>query len=133
MPSFSFYRLEGGFFSNEDLTDNGKVLIVYASPECIHCEEGVKLLVDHKEAIEFLQVVMVFPFEATEVRTFCDKVKGLRSIENISFLLDPFEEFRELFGYSNFPSFFVYNEKKLLIKKIEGISDIHQITNLIDS
>ncbi|TRX49846.1 redoxin domain-containing protein [Fulvivirga sp. M361] len=133
IPSFSFYKLEGGFFSNDDLTNNGKVLIVYASPECVHCEEGAKLLANHKEAIQSLQVVIVFPFEAAEVQAFCDRVKGLRSIKNVSFLLDPFEEFRELFGYSNFPSFFVYDEKKLLIKKIEGISDIHQITDLIDS
>ncbi len=127
IPAFAFPDLNGTVFRKEDLAKSIQTIFIYASPDCIHCSNATKIIAENAKAFDSCEVIMIFPSDAIEVEKFMSENPGLETLNNLRILLDPFKHFPQLFGPSNYPSFFLYNKKGFFIKKIEGLSDINAL------
>ena len=133
IPEFSFATLEGEEFTKADLNGGRPVIFVYANAECESCEEAAALLAAHKDELKSAQFVMVFPNDVIEVERYFEKVREIHELDNFVFVIDPYKNFRQLFGPGDFPSFFVYDKDGNFVAMIAGLSDINILTRYLES
>lgn len=128
IPQFNFTTVDNRSFTKKDMNDTlGKVIFQVFSPDCIHCQRMADSLVKHRTGMQRIEMVMVTPFgDSSSVAQFIND-HHLDSLPDSHFLMDKTGEFFRLFGYTGVPSFFIYDNNKLL-RKIKGET---KITNLI--
>lgn len=129
IPQFSFTTLNQQTFSKQNLPDTlGKVIIELFSPDCEHCKYMAKTLVANKDRFRDTEIIMITPFgDSASVSEFI-KTYQLTSLVKAHFLLDKKFDFPNIFGTSVVPSFFIYDNNKL-VRQIKGET---KIENLLD-
>lgn len=123
-----FTSLSNGIFSNKDLPNtNSKIIINYFSPTCEHCQYMATSFLKNKEKLKDVTIIMVTIADSNSIAKFNDDYK-LNTLPHIILLRDPKFQFENTFGTSTVPSFFIYNEGKL-VKKIIGETKMDNLLN----
>lgn len=129
LPKLNFVTIRNQPFTKQDVTDTlGKVIIELFSPDCEHCQYMAKTLVENKDRLNDVEILMITPFgDSASVSQFV-KTYRLDLLPKAHLLLDTKFDFPKIFGTSLVPSFFIYKNNKL-VKSIKGET---KIENLLD-
>jgi len=126
LPEFSFMKMGGsGTLERGDL-ENDKVVVVYFSPNCSHCQQlasdlGTKI--DYLPEIDF---VWITRFDEGEAIQFA-KSTQLWGKKNIYFGLDKDAEFYRYFGDMYVPSTYIYGEDGKLLQQLSQDAMVRDI------
>jgi len=114
LPDFSFKTIYDSIFSRNQIK-NGPVLILFFNPECEHCQYQVQALIENREAISDVLVLMISNAGKEIVMDFI-KSNNLLDFPRLVVLLDDTHSFGKFFGTETIPASFIY-DKKLKLKK----------------
>ncbi len=128
MPEFSFMIERQNSFSNKDI-DNSKsrIIINHFSPNCEHCQYMAGEFIKDSLKLRDVQIVMITSADSINTAKFIMDYK-LSLLPNIIISRDTNYQFLKTFGTGVVPSFFIYEDNKL-VKKVIGETII---TNLIN-
>ena len=126
LPSFSFYKLDNTPFTDDSLAnDDRRLIIMFFSPDCEHCQYTAKSYVQHKQQLESGKILMVTVADSLSTAKFYADY-GLNALPNIVMLRDPKMTFPRTFGVGMIPTFLVYRNRKL-INKIIGETKVDNL------
>lgn len=130
LPKFSFQKIPGGNFESSFINNNTPCLIIYFHPECEHCHyeaEQIRLNIDR---FNESQIIMISTASRESLKDFADNYH-LLECDNISILIDTSDVFTDTFGPNPFPTTFVYNKNKKLVKHFKGEVKIEALLNYL--
>ncbi len=127
-PEFSFLTFDNHSFSNKNIENRKSRLIFnHFSPNCEHCQYmAVEFLKDSLK-IKAIQILMITSADSNSAAKFNSDYK-LSLLPNIIILRDTNYQFQKTFGTGVVPSFFIYEQNKL-VKKVIGETIIDNLIN----
>lgn len=124
LPAFTYYTLDGKKFTEKDLNQNTRLMIVYFNPHCEVCQEETKEIMSNIDYFKGIQIVMISPNTQEELAAFS---KQYNLASQILLLQDPDDVFYKQFKATGYPSLYLYDQKKNLITNFESQTDIEEI------
>ena len=126
LPEMPFQYLQAG-----NISEHKPVVVIFFSPDCDHCQRTAIELIALKSKLSRFQIVMVTQSSLTETQGFYKKY-SLSQLPNLRVGIDKNFEFYKYFGNANVPSFYIYDKNHSLVKKIQGETNIDQISKLVE-
>lgn len=116
IPSFSFVRLDNTSFTDKQLEQGRKLLIVFFDAECDHCQHAIGYINENFEKFSKASVYLVTQDEPVRIGWFMNKYGfNLSEKKNVTVLRDHQKEFIRKFTPRKYPSIFLYSEQRKLI------------------
>ena len=119
IPEFVFYDLLGEEFNSSYINDNNSCLIIYSHPECEYCHYEAEQIGLNIDLFYNFQIIMISTDSRESVKNFANKYH-LLEFDNISILIDTLDVFHNAFGPNPFPTSFIYNKERKLVKQFKG-------------
>lgn len=119
VPSFRLERVEGGFFTEEQLSQHKPFILVYFNSGCDLCKLEAKSIGSRLGEFDNAQLAFVSTEEKVDIRDFAQEY-GLSGSCNVVFLQDPNLEFSKIFGINTVPATFIYSKKGKLVNQFSG-------------
>lgn len=132
LPDFQFEKLDQTVFTNADLNESWPTVFIAFKPECGFCKEEGKAIEEHLEELQAINIVMVSYADVDQTMAFSEEYH-LENEENLHFVLNKGDEFYQQFGSNSFPSIFIYNQHKELVKHYLGETKIEAILTSLKS
>ena len=126
LPSFVYYTLDGNVFTDRDLNDGQRLMIVYFNPLCDVCVRETKEIVDNIEYFKDIQIIMISPNSKDEISDFVNDFK-LAKYPQITVLHDQYDKFYKEFQAIGYPSLYLYDEDRNLIVNFDSQADFAEI------
>lgn len=127
-PEFSFLTLENHSFSYKNIENRKSRLILnHFSPNCEHCQYMAGEFIKDSQKLKDVQILMITSADSASVAKFNSEYK-LSLLPNIIILRDTNYQFQKTFGTGVVPSFFIYEQNKL-VKKVIGETIIDNLIN----
>ena len=127
-PEFSFLTLDNHSLSNKNIENRKSRLILnHFNPNCEHCQYMAGEFLKDSQKIKDIQILMITSADITSVAKFNSDYK-LSLLPNIIILRDTNYQFQKTFGTGVVPSFFIYEQNKL-VKKVIGETIIDNLIN----
>lgn len=128
IPYFSFLSIKQHSFSTNNIDNNKKRIIInHFNPTCEHCQYMAGEFLVDSQKIEDVQILMITSADSSSVAKFNGDYK-LSLLPNIIILRDTNYQFQKIFGTGVVPSFFIYEQNKL-VKKVIGETIIDNLIN----
>ncbi|NCI47644.1 peroxiredoxin family protein [Sediminibacterium soli] len=131
LPHFTLQLTSGHFVSYKDLPRKKDLILIYFAPNCDHCREFIKRLVDKIDNFKHAQIVLISYFPLADLRKFGTEF-GLDRLSNVmigtegnSFLVPAF------FKIVNFPFTAVYNKSGRLIRVFREAPPLNLLADLL--
>lgn len=119
IPQFTFLNvISQNFYTNDSIEDLKSCLIIYYNSECEHCQYEAELISKQIEQFKDYQILMISYEPIEKILAYRKKFKLNYSF--IEFLQDSKYQFDNIFGNSPFPSSFIYNKNRKLVKQFKG-------------
>jgi thiol-disulfide isomerase/thioredoxin len=119
LPRFTYSTMKDFPFSDSNISHfKGRVIFNYFHPDCEHCQYMAQSFRRNAEKLKDTKVIMVTVADKSSISKFLYH-QHLNSLQNLIILKDDKLTFPKTFGTSVVPSFFIYEENRL-IKKIIG-------------
>jgi len=132
LPPFAFKNIMDGKDFTEAQLDNEKpVLITYFHPECEYCQEQESLINQQLDSFSNYLLLMVSYADSAAIKMFSEKYE-LSGHQNIIFLQDNKDMFKDIFGKSAVPTSFIYNKNRKLVKQIKGEAKIGELLKYLN-
>ena len=119
LPQFSFQEILSENFNSSCINDNNSCLIIYFHPECEYCHYEAEQISLNIDWFCNFQIVMISTASRESVKDFANKYH-LLEFDNISILIDTLDVFHNTFGPNPFPTSFIYNKERKLVKQFKG-------------
>lgn len=120
IPEFEFLEIATGkLFTNLQINENKPTLFIYFNTECEHCLYEAEQINKNFEQFNNCQIIMISIEEPEILNVFARKYK-LINHSNLFILYDKDLMFEKIFGNCSFPSSFIYNKDKELVKVFKG-------------
>ena len=127
-PEFSFLTLDNHSFSDKNIENRKSRLILnHFSPNCEHCQYMAGEFLKDSQKLKDVQILMITSADSASVAKFNGDYK-LSLLPNIIILRDTNYQFQKTFGTGVVPSFFIYEQNKL-VKKVIGETIIDNLIN----
>ena len=127
-PEFSFLTFDNHSFSNKNIENRKSRLILnHFSPNCEHCQYMASEFLKDSQKLKDVQILMITSADSTSAAKFNSDYK-LSLLPNITILRDTNYQFQKTFGTGVVPSFFIYEQNKL-VKKVIGETIIDNLIN----
>ena len=127
-PAFSFLKLDNHSFSDKNIVKRESRLILnHFSPNCEHCQYMAGEFLKDSQKIKDIQILMITSADSLSATKFISDYK-LSLLPNIIILRDTNYQFQKIFGTGVVPSFFIYEQNKL-VKKVIGETIIDNLIN----
>ena len=127
-PEFSFLTLDNHSFSDKNIENSKSRLILnHFSPNCEHCQYMAGEFIKDSQKLKDVQILMITSADSASVAKFNSEYK-LSLLPNIIILRDTNYQFQKTFGTGVVPSFFIYEQNKL-VKKVIGETIIDNLIN----
>ena len=127
-PEFSFLTLDNHSFSDKNIENRESRLILnHFSPNCEHCQYMAGEFLKDSQKIKDIQILMITSADSLSAAKFISDYK-LSLLPNIIILRDTNYQFQKTFGTGVVPSFFIYEQNKL-VKKVIGETLIDNLIN----
>ncbi|WP_166386925.1 peroxiredoxin [Polaribacter sp. NJDZ03] len=130
LPLFEFFTLDSIPYSRYSLKKDKSLVLVYFDPDCGLCNKSGKVFGSFKKFHEKSQVLFVSYSSKDKIEAY-KKRHNLNLVPNIKFLQCSSEDFYALFKESITPTYFIYNTKQELIKKINDDVPVKTILRYI--
>lgn len=111
--------LNGQEFQADNLPSDKAVILLYFNSDCAFCTGEIEDILDHPGLISNVSLLLVSSEKDSVLRTF-EKKYDLRTYPYIQVLQGTSGEFYRTFGTNIFPSAFVYDRHRKLIKQYRG-------------
>ena len=127
-PEFSFLTLDNHSFSDKNIENRKSRLILnHFNPNCEHCQYMAGEFIKDSQKLKDVQILMITSADSASVAKFNGDYK-LSLLPNIIILRDTNYQFQKTFGTGIVPSFFIYEQNKL-VKKVIGETIIDNLIN----
>jgi len=114
-----FFSLDGDRFRGDSLPPEKAVILLYFHSDCVFCTGEIKDILDHPDLIASTSLLLISSEPTTTLRAFQRKYK-LGTYPHIQVLQDTSGVFYRTFGTKVFPSAFLYNSHRELLKQYRG-------------
>lgn len=135
LPDFEISTLEGEIFTQEQVQKNTNVCFIYFSPTCGHCKDAFKFLNLKANQIENANV-QVYPVSSNTqeetIKFFNTYAPKIHHLKNIHILKDDNFKFADIFDVGLFPTCYLYDQDRNLVKVFEGPSEILFFLNEVE-
>lgn len=119
LPSFVFYKTDNNKFTNNSLSINKAVMILYFNSDCGFCRIQLKNLKTKIGLLKNFEILLISSESAEILKGVSEKYE-LNGIENVHFLSDKENQFYQKFGTNQTQSAFIYNQNHELMHSIKG-------------
>jgi peroxiredoxin len=119
LPQFSFQQILGGNFESPHINNKNSCLIIYFHPECDYCHYEAEQIGLNIDRFYNFQIIMISTASCESVKDFANNYH-LLEFDNISVLIDTLDVFHNTFGPNPFPTSFIYNKERKLVKQFKG-------------
>jgi len=126
LPSFVYYTLDGSTYTEKDLKQGQRLMIVYFNPLCDVCVRETQEIVNNMEYFKDIQILMISPNRKDEIIDFVKEFK-LSDYPQVTVLHDQYDKFYKEFQAIGYPSLYLYDENKNLIVNFDSHADIEEI------
>ena len=130
IPQFSFQETLGGNFKSAYINNNS-CLIIYFHPECEYCHYEAEQISLNIDRFYDFQIIMISTASRESVKDFANNYH-LLEFDNISVLIDTLDAFHNTFGSNPFPTSFIYNKERKLVKQFKGEVKIEALLNYLN-
>ncbi|MEO7961571.1 MAG: redoxin domain-containing protein [Ginsengibacter sp.] len=131
VPKFAIYKApDSTVFTREDLKKNRPVMFMIFSPDCDHCQNETRQMLDNIEKFKNTQIVMVTYLPYEEMIAFY-KNYDIARYPQITMARDTKFFFPVFFKVENLPSIFIYDKKQKLRKAFDGDVSIDSLTSAL--
>lgn len=123
MPEFKLLQADSSWFNSADLPKNKHVVIVYFNPDCGHCQQEAKTLIEHKDEVKNAAFVFVSYHNPKQIGDFVKDYK----LGELSYVIagrDTQYYIPAFFRIKFTPFVAVYDKKGNLQKTFEGGAEI---------
>lgn len=132
IPLFKFEKIKGdGIFDSSKLNTKKKIIIGYVSPECIHCLITLEHYNDNIKFFDNTELILVTEYNREQ---FIPKIKEiapkLLEAKNVQILLDKEYLFPEKFNLRSLPTFYLFENNKLITVK-RGSIETNQLLHYL--
>lgn len=131
LPPLQLLLSDSSKYTKEDLPKKKPVLIMLFSPECEHCQHEAEQLVQQKDLLKDIQILMVTTYPLDKMKTFAETY-GLTQMENVVMAKDPFYQLPSFYEMRMFPFMALYDKKGKLIATFEGNVGIERVLAAFD-
>lgn len=126
MPAFKLLQSDSSWFSSADIPKNQQVVIVYFNPDCGHCQQEAKNMVDHKDELKNAYFVFVSYHNPQQIGDFVKEYK-LKELAHVAAGRDTQYYIPSFFRIKFTPFIAVYNKAGILQKTFEGGAEIETL------
>ena len=119
LPQFHFQDIHFSDFHSSELNKNQACMIYYFHPDCDYCQNEVDQIFVNMERFVNHQIVMISPTSRERIYDFA-KTRYLLEMDNLILLVDTLNHFQQIFGPNPFPTSFIYNKERKLVKQFKG-------------
>jgi len=131
LPEFNYVRLDGKKYTNKDIPQNKKLLIVYFNPLCDLCLEETTEILNNINYFQNVEILMISPNSLEQVKQFSNLYK-LAQFPQITVLHDAKDDFYRQFDAIGYPSLYLFDEKLEMIAKFEAQVEFEVIKNAFE-
>src|SRR5215218_10341606 len=117
------------FYKKEGLPKGKPVLLMIFSPECSHCQHTAEEMVQHKEDLKNVQIVMATLHTISQMNAFAETY-GLKDVPNVVLGKDVYFILPPFFSIHNLPYMALYKANGDLIRAVEGSLPITSVIDL---
>jgi thiol-disulfide isomerase/thioredoxin len=113
-------------FTKDDFSKKKPVLLMLFSPDCSHCQKTAEEMLENKEKLADIQIVMATLHSVEKMNEFIStyrlqEIPGLVVGKDLYYILPGF------FNMKSLPFLAFYNKKGELIRGFEGSMDLNKI------
>ncbi|MBA7591049.1 Thiol-disulfide oxidoreductase ResA [subsurface metagenome] len=131
LPQFSFQEILGNNFNSSYINSDKSCLIIYFHPECDHCHYEAEQICLNIDRFYNFQIVMISPASRESIENFANNYH-LLEFDNITILIDSLDGFHDIFGHNPFPTSFIYNKERKLVKQFKGEVTTEALLNYLN-
>lgn len=117
------------FYKKEDLPKGKPVLLMIFSPECSHCQHTAEELVQYKNELKNIQIILATLHPIAQMNAFA-ATYGLDALPNVVLGKDVYFILPSFYNLHNLPYMAFYNAKGRLIRGIEGALPMDRVIAL---
>ncbi len=129
-PSFIFKELDGGILNSLDIDNQKSIMIVLFNTTCDYCHDKMAKLIEYSSEFDHSLILFISSERIEEISKFRDQYKPEENL-NIKFLHASFEQIQVSFPAKTIPAIWIYNRKKMLVKKIDDVVPMKIIVKYI--
>jgi len=131
LSNFSFSSLNGDSVSN-NLFDNGRPLILfYFDPTCSHCEKQAQWISKSIEQFEGVDLLWL-AWEVNDAISSFRKNYFSQATDNVYFAVDVDYRFDGIFGFSEIPTVFIFDDRNSLLKTFNGETKVEKLLKILE-
>ena len=131
IPYFTITKVSDSTkFSHADLAPKKATIIFIFSPDCGHCQQKIRSLLDNKALFAKAQIIMASPIEHRIIKKFYKEYEIAR-YPNIIMGNDPGYFLGSFYRVKSLPAIFVYNKKGRLVEAFDDKSPIEEIAKAL--
>ncbi|QNR86944.1 redoxin domain-containing protein [Pedobacter riviphilus] len=133
LPQFTFYKLDGKPFSNNDIKQGKKNLFILFDCTCEHCQRESKILNTNYAKFKDVNIYMITMDEAYIIPQFFNSyAKGLNTKPNVMVLQDKKRLFIPTFLPKQYPSMYLYSSTGKLLMYQSGDGGIKKLITVVN-
>ena len=122
LPEITAIAYDGHLFELDKLEKVKKTVVFFFSPECDHCEEEIKYILDKRSQFEDKNIRWIFitmDILKDELSVFLESYP-INTMLNTYVLLDNSLYYHNLFEAPGSPSVYIFDKSERLVHKING-------------
>lgn len=132
LPQFTFYKLDGKPFSNNDIKQGKKNLFILFDCTCEHCQRESKNLNTNYTKFKDINIYMITMDEGYIIPQFFNSyAKGLNAKPNVLVLQDKKRMFIPTFLPKQYPSMYLYSSTGKLLMYQSGDGGVKKLMTVV--
>jgi thioredoxin-related protein len=113
-------------YTKEDIPKKKPVLLMLFSPDCSHCQHTAEEMVQRKDELKNIHIIMATLHSIKEMNVFVEKY-GLKQLPDVTIGKDIYFILPSFYGVKNLPYLAFYDKKGKLIMGFEGSMSLNKI------
>ncbi len=113
-------------YTKKDIPERKPVLLMLFSPDCSHCQHTAEEMVQKKDELKNIHIIMVTLHSINEMNAFAEKY-GLKQLPNVTIGKDIYYIMPSFYAVKNLPYLAFYDKKGKLILGFEGSMPLDKI------
>jgi thioredoxin-related protein len=116
-------------YTKADLSKKKPVLVMLFSPDCSHCQHSAEEMVQQKDDLKDIQIVMATLQSIAQMNAFAETY-GLKALPNVVLGKDVNYILPAFYGVHNLPYMAFYKKNGALIRTVDGALPIPKVIAL---
>ena len=126
IPNFSYKKINGKVFTNQNLKKNRVIVFIYFNSECEFCNEEANMIEQNSSKFNYVELLFVSFEMPNLINDFAIKHK-LSNHDNITFICDSKTTFSTTFDVNSLPCLILYDKNQHLIEKLKGQTKVETL------